>query len=118
MLILKPLHNNQIITFRKNKLPVRANTQQAVQPNTNQTVQNKNNDVQNTQITDNRTYPFNRALRGMYKHGRREIRMEWNDGSRQWVTDDKFNDATLQYINSRFTTKGKMRRSCFKNRKF
>ena len=102
--------SRHIPQIQQTPLPVRPQTQQAVQPNNNKR-------VQNDKVQDTQSYPFNKALRGRLKHGRREIQVEWLDGSRSWISDDNFDENSLQYINSRFTKNGKIRRSCFKHKK-
>ena len=51
----------------------------------------------------NKKWKLNRLLAGRYKHGRREVRVEWNNGSKTWEPDGSFDKEMLQEIDKKFT---------------
>ncbi|KAK3098824.1 hypothetical protein FSP39_023446 [Pinctada imbricata] len=52
---------------------------------------------------------FKRFLRGRFKHGKREIRVEWESNERTWEPDESFDDDVLEKINRIFTKRGKFK---------
>lgn len=64
----------------------------------------------------NKKWKLNRLLAGRYKHGRREIRVEWENSSRTWEPDSSFDREMLEEIDKKFTKHGKRRRTCFKHK--
>lgn len=64
----------------------------------------------------NKKWKLNRLLAGRYKHGRREIRVEWENGSRTWEPDSSFDREMLEEIDKKFTKHGKRRKTCFKHK--
>lgn len=59
-------------------------------------------------------WKFKKFLRGRFKNGRREIYIEWDDGSKTWEPDQCFDGEVLDMINRKFTKLGTIRKSCFK----
>lgn len=57
---------------------------------------------------------FKKFLRGRFRNGRREIYVEWEDGSKSWEPDSSFDDDVLEMIDRKFTKLGTIRKTCFK----
>lgn len=57
---------------------------------------------------------MNRLLVGRYKYGRREIRVEWENGLRIWEFDSFFDREMFEEIDKKFIKYGKRRKICFK----
>lgn len=58
----------------------------------------------------------NNFLAGRFRNGRREIRVEWDDGTKTWEPDHCFDGEVLDEINRKFTKIRTRRKTCF-NRK-
>lgn len=75
----------------------------------------EDSDTQDEAIYDpQKKWKFTKFLRGRFKNGRREIYVEWEDGSKTWEPDQCFDDEVLEMINRKFTKLGTVRKSCFK----
>lgn len=59
-------------------------------------------------------WKFKKFLRGRFRNGRREIYVEWEDGSKSWEPDSCFDDDVLEMIDRKFTQLGAIRKTCFK----
>lgn len=59
-------------------------------------------------------WKFKKFLRGRFRNGRREIYVEWEDGSKSWEPDSCFDDDVLEMIDRKFTKLGTIRKTCFK----
>lgn len=56
------------------------------------------------------TYVFKRIIKGRFRNGQREFRIEWETGERTWEPDSVFSDDMLRDINKEFTLKGAKRK--------
>ena len=59
-------------------------------------------------------YTFKEIIEGRRKQGRREMYVKWLDNTNTWEPDTNFDQDMLDYINSRWTKKGKRKKSLFK----
>lgn len=59
-------------------------------------------------------WKFKKFLRGRFRNGRREIYVEWEDGSKSWEPKNCFDDDVLEMIDRKFTKLGTIRKTCFK----
>ena len=75
-------------------------------------------DSQNSQGNSQRIWKINKLPVGRFKNGRREIRVEWENGEKTWEPDYVFPPDVLEYVNKRFTKMGKLRKTCFKRKQF
>ena len=56
------------------------------------------------------TYIFKKILKGRFKNGQREFRIEWESGQRTWEPDSVFSDEMLKDINRQYTLRGTQRK--------
>ena len=68
------------------------------------------------QVDPNKKWDFKRLVKGRFRNGRREIRVEWNDNSRTWEPDASFDADMLEKIDRIFTKRGSRKKTCFKRR--
>lgn len=61
-------------------------------------------------------WKFKKFLRGRFRNGRREIYVEWEDGSKSWEPKSCFDDDVLEMIDRKFTKLGTIRKTCFKRK--
>lgn len=59
-------------------------------------------------------WKFKKFLRGRFRNGRREIYVEWEDGSKSLEPKSCFDDDVLEMIDRKFTKLGTIRKTCFK----
>ena len=86
--------------------------------NDSQTQANDQDGTQTEADPPQKLWKFKNLLRGRFKRGKREIRVEWENGQRTWEPDAAFPADLLEYINKRFTKTGGLRKTCFKRKKF
>lgn len=61
--------------------------------------------VLNHSLTDESKI-FKIILKGRFRNGQCEFRIEWESGKRTWESDTVFSDEMLQDINRQYTVKG------------
>lgn len=64
----------------------------------------------------NKQWKLKGFLAGRFRNGRREIRVEWDDGTKTWEPDHCFDGKVLEEINRKFTKIGTRRKTCFKRK--
>lgn len=57
-----------------------------------------------------KTYIFKRIIKGRFRNGHREFRIEWETGERTWEPDQVFSDDMLRDINKEYTLRGTKRK--------
>lgn len=80
------------------------------QPNEIHPQPNQNHRVQRAKQLTDESYIFKRILKGRFRNGQREFRIEWESGERTWEPDTVFSDEMLQDINRQYTVKGDRRK--------
>lgn len=64
----------------------------------------------------NKQWKLRNFLAGRFRNGRREIRVEWDDGTKTWEPGHCFDGEVLDEINRKFTKIGTIRKTCFKHK--
>lgn len=80
------------------------------QPNEIHPQPNQNHRVQRAKQLTDESFIFKRILKGRFRNGQREFRIEWESGERTWEPDTVFSDEMLQDINRQYTVKGDRRK--------
>lgn len=62
--------------------------------------------TQRRKPVSDKTYVFKRIIKGRFRKGQREFRIEWETGERTWEPDSVFSDDMLRDINREYTLKG------------
>lgn len=66
--------------------------------------------TQRRKPVSDQTYVFKRIIKGRFRNGQREFRIEWETGERTWEPDSVFSDDMLRDINREYTLKGTKRK--------
>lgn len=87
-----------------------------IPPTDDETSQHQDQPLPAVPQEPNKQWKLRNFLAGRFRNGRREIRVEWDDGTKTWEPDHCFDGEVLDEINRKFTKIGTRRKTCYKRK--